>query len=604
MKKTLVLIATAVSLIFATKVECQTVRQENSYDLVGIDHFGRSFGTINGYREDRAVGMFFWPWIGQPYANGIYDATKILAEPDGMDLLFKIGYSRKDENGNELSPTHQFHYWGEPLWGYYNSDDEWVIRKQLQMLTLAGVDFIYWDHTNQVVYENVVLKTAKVIKDMRDQGWNAPLMVSYTHSRSIDTIRRIYNNVYRNSEFPDVWYRVNGKPAIIGYTVVEDDLAEAASRGDMRYNPEPLSQEILDYFYFWKADWPFDPSYPDGFTWIEWKNPQPYHAEARMMNVTVASHPGVPMSFSITRPGWVNWGRGWDPVQKKNIPENAEKGTFFQSQWDYAIEFDPPVVAVGGWNEWVALKQPYDGEEMLCDAASLEFSRDIEPMKGGYEDAFYVQLIMNLRRYKADRQNVAKRLNAPLAIDINGSAAQWNKVGYVQVHPDAKQIARDAFGGSKVIRYTQPAPVNALSEVRVSYDRNNLYFLVKTQKAVTAPKKGDEGWFNLYIGTEEPARKGWESYEYVIGKKSCVEAMSVEKLAADYSRTEAGKCKYVRKGNTLQIAVPRSMVGLAAAKGFYFKLAMGCDVSSDIMTTYTSGSAMPMGRLSYQFYFE
>lgn len=118
------------------------------------------------------------------------------------------------------------------------------------------------------------------------------------------------------------------------------------------------------------------------------------------MNVTVASHPMVPMSFSLTRKHWTNWGRGWNPRTKTNETENVDKGTFFQAQWDHAIASAPQIVSVGGWNEWIAYKQPYDGEYMLCDAVTKEYSRDIEPMVGGYEDAFYLQLIANIHRYK------------------------------------------------------------------------------------------------------------------------------------------------------------------------------------------------------------
>jgi len=586
----LLIIATVALLITST-----ASAQENSNDIVGIDQFGRSFGTISGYREGRTVGLFFWPWIGQPYASGIYDASKLIQLPDGKDVLFKIGYVKKDEQGNELSPTGQAHYWGEPLWGYYNSDDEWVIRKQMQMLTLAGVDFIFWDHTNAVTYDNVVLKVAKVIQEMRDEGWAAPSMVSYTHSHSIATIRHIYESFYQNDEFPDVWFRIDGKPVVIGYDNIADDLAEAASRNDTSYKPEPLSREILDYFHFWKADWPCDETYPDGFTWVEWKYPQPYHEKSQMMNVTVASHPAVPMSFSLTHENWGNWGRGYDPETKKNISENAEKGSFFQLQWDRAIEFDPPIISVGGWNEWIAYKQPWGGEEMLCDATSMEYSRDIEPMKGGYEDAFFLQLISNIRRYKANNE---KRLTPPLSIDIKGPDSQWDKASFIQRHPDAKQIARDAFGGAKTVRYTQAAPVNALTEVRVSYDSKNIYFLLKMQKEIT---EGVDR-INIYVGTGEPSIKGWEGYEYVIGGTDG-KKMKLAKLSSDRSETPAGKCRYILSGNTMQVEVPRAILNLDNAEGFYFKVSSDIDDPSDIMSTYTSGSAMPMGRLSYQLYF-
>ena len=38
----------------------------NCYDLVGVDQFGRSFTTVSSLRQDRQVGIFYWPWIGQP----------------------------------------------------------------------------------------------------------------------------------------------------------------------------------------------------------------------------------------------------------------------------------------------------------------------------------------------------------------------------------------------------------------------------------------------------------------------------------------------------------------------------------------------------------
>ncbi|MCQ2142733.1 MAG: hypothetical protein MJY56_01555 [Bacteroidales bacterium] len=567
-----------------------------SYDIVGIDHFGRSFGTIDGYKSDRTVGLFFWPWIGQPYATGIYDATKIAALPDGLNILTNLEYDCP-----EISPNGQAHFWGEPLWGYYNSNDEWVVRKQLMMLTLAGVDFIYWDHTNAVIYTDVVLQVCKVIKDMIDAGWNPPRMVSYTHSRSTDTATRLYNEVYSHKEYSDTWYYLDGKPLIIAYTNPEDDKAEALSRGDVNYEPGQLSQEILDFFTFFKPNWPFDPTYEDGFTWIEWYFPQPYHKKSQMVNVTVASHPAVPMSFSMTRPGWINWGRGWNPDTKENVSEDVDRGTFFQREWDEAIKMDPPIISVGGWNEWIAYKQPFAGEYMLCDAASKEFSRDIEPMNGGYEDAFYLQLISNLRRYKGISSS-KPRANAPRTIDIEGNPAQWDKVGYVQIHPDAVQMARNAYGASKAVTYTQPAPENALSEVRVSYDSENVYFLVKAKGEWNEPD-GSE-WLNIYLGTGEPSEKGWNGYEYIIGSSFDDGAVSVEALDADYSKTPVGEARFVREAASLQIALPRDLVGLDGAKGFYFKAAAGVEEPSNIMNTYKTGSAMPMGRLSYQFFFK
>ena len=34
-------------------------------------------------------------------------------------------------------------FWNEPIYGYYRTDDRWVLRKQAEMLANAGVDAIF-----------------------------------------------------------------------------------------------------------------------------------------------------------------------------------------------------------------------------------------------------------------------------------------------------------------------------------------------------------------------------------------------------------------------------------------------------------------------------
>ncbi len=138
-------------------------QENNCFQVVGVDHFGRSFNVVSALKPEKQVGLFFFLWIGQPYASGIYDATKILAMPDGLKLLTDF----KSLN-DSISPDGQAHYWGEPLWGYYNSEDEWVIRKQLQMITLAGVDFLFFDATNAIIYKNVYMKVLAILEEYHE----------------------------------------------------------------------------------------------------------------------------------------------------------------------------------------------------------------------------------------------------------------------------------------------------------------------------------------------------------------------------------------------------------------------------------------------------
>ena len=561
--------------------------------IVGVDHFGRSFDAVTSFRKDRQVGMFFWLWIGQPYASGIYDATEILAMPNGLKIL--TDFESLDEH---ISPNGQAHFWGEPLWGYYNSEDEWVIRKQLQMVTMAGVDFIFFDVTNVVIYKNVFTKILAVVDEYQRNGWNPPKVVFYTHSRSLQTTRELYQELYKANLYPNTWYRVGGKPMIIAYTDVNDDMAEAKSRGDDKYTAEPLSAEILNFFHFARPQWPGDPVYPDGFPWVEWIFPQPMHELSKAMNVTVASHPKVPMSFSLTR-DWVNWGRGWNTERQVNIAEDVDKGTFFQRQWDQAILSRPGMITVGGWNEWIAYKQPWDGEYMLCDAANKEYSRDIEPMKGGYMDAFYLQLVKNVRRYKGETGTVKPGKQQTIRMD--GDPGQWKNVSYLLNNIGGNDIARLNLGAAKTVSYEQKAPENILRDVKVANDASNVYFYIRCKNnRFTAP--GDrENWLNILVGTGEPALKSWESYDYLIGRRYDGQTASVEKLNADFSASSAGVATFRLEGNILQIQIPRAAIGLDKNDRFYFKIAAGVDEPSDIMSYYTSGSAMPMGRLSYMY---
>jgi hypothetical protein len=278
------------------------------------------------------------------------------------------------------------------------------------------------------------------------------------------------------------------------------------------------------------------------------------------------------------------------------------EGNIFQLQWDHAIAMDPPMISVGGWNEWIAYKQPYDGEYMLCDAVDKEYSRDIEPMTGGYQDAFYLQLITNIRRYKGVQEKQPEP-NTPKKIDIQGSLTQWNDVKYIVRNTDHKFIARDAFGGSNTVRYSQAAPVNKLVEIRVIHDNDHIYLYLKGKGSFN-DYDGNDNWMNIFVGTGKPSLKGWEGYEYVIGRKIGNNEVTIEKLEDGFKTSLVAKGKFSKANDVIQLSIPRSAVGLDNSLEFYFKGAMGVTNYMDIMDYYKSGSAMPMGRLSYMYHMD
>ena len=563
--------------------------------VVGIDQFERTVNATSGEKTDKSrdVGIFYFLTLGQHGGDYVVNITETLENyprEQALDLLF---YS----DSNELIRPGTVRFWGEPLYGYYNSADVWVIRRHLALLTMAGVDFLVFDTTNAVTYDGVVSKIIKEVKSMLAEGWNVPKLVFYTNAYSHRVISNLYNNYYRRGKNDEVWYRIDGKPLIIGNITAEDDLH---AFDDGSYKPGELSEEIRNYFTIRESQWPYDPVRENGFPWIEWSYPAPVHNG--VINVAVASHPELPMSFSITR-GTKNWGRGWNVETYENESDKILQGQYFQSTWDVALKEDPGIVFITGWNEWVAGGDIYEGEHAMVDLCNLEFSRDAEMMKGGYNDAFYIQIAKNIRAYKYVEIPLNGCLNSePVTVPMTSDLSVWDNAYAVFRDTLTVNKARNFAGAVSTLHYDIPAARNNINEVRIAQDADNIYFLVRTEENITSREAGDNTWMNLFIGTGAVAAKGWEGYEYVIGRSETDGKLTVEKLAADFSGEDAGTAEYVLSGNTLQIKVPRSALGLNAQdNNLYFKVADGVENPSDIMDYYVTGDSFPMGRLSYRY---
>lgn len=572
--------------------------------LVGIDQFGRTFEAVAEAKEGkRDVGIFYFCTLGQHGFKTIYNVEEILKMENGVDLLF--------HQDTEVAPNGEAYFWGEPLYGYYNSADVWVIRKHLKLLACAGVDFLVFDVTNAVTYDVVTSQIMREICNLVDEGFeNVPKVAFYTNAYSLNIIRKLYDLYYKPGKFKESWYYLDGKPMIVGFTKPEDHTDFGLL--------EPLSEEILNFFTFMRPQWPDKPVYEDSLPWIEWTYPAPVHG-GRVINVCVASHPQLPMSFSITR-GAKNWGRGWNVATQQNESENAIKGTFFQSTWDVAIEKDPPMVFVTGWNEWVAGKFEYEGEYVLVDCANMEFSRDAEMMKGGYNDAFYIQLAANIRRYKGiSVKNAAPFKSERVTVNLDNDFSEWEDVKAVFREVGSVNEPRDFLGAVPSIRYKMDAARNNVTEVRVAQDEENIYFYISATDYITAHKPGDSNWMNIFIGTGDVSGKGWECYEYVVnrnilednyvkkqgryyGVEGTTGKSTVEKLKSDFSSEKCGEAEFSVYENVMQVKIPRKSIGLGKNdNSFYFKIADNIEKPNDIMDYYVSGKSLPMGRLSFRY---
>ncbi len=562
--------------------------------VTGIDEFGRTFEAVSGEKTDKSrdVGVFYFLTLGQHNGRDIYDVSKLLETEGGKDILF--------HSTSKKSPVDEPHFWGEPLYGYYNSADQWVIRRHLELLTEAGVDFLVFDVTNAVTYDAVAKKIVNQVCALRDEGWDAPQLVFYTNAYSHNVIQNLYQMYYRSGKYDNAWYRIDGKPLIIGNITNEDDEAEARGRGDNNYVSQPFSKKIQELFYFRESQWPNAPYRENGFPWIEWTYPAPVHNG--VINVAVAAHPELPMSFSLTR-GAKNWGRGWNVNTKTNESENAATGQYFQATWDVVLKEDPGIVFVTGWNEWVAAKFDYDGEYAFVDLANTEFSRDAEPMKGGYNDAFYIQLAMNIRKYKnAELPAGAQLRSEPVEIVIGTNDRNWDAAEAIFMAPILENQERKSKGAAPTVRYDQAAARNFIKEVRIAQDTEAFFFRIETEQAIKMREAGDSSWMNLFIGTGPAKAEGWEGYDFVVGRSEENGKLCVEMLSSDFSGTKTGEAEFSVNEKVMEIRVPRATLSLdSGVNYFYFKIADGVEDPSDIMDYYVTGKAFPVGRLSYRY---
>ena len=172
-------------------------------------------------RPNKTVGMFYFLTFDHGL-NGPYDNTKILkAHPEAM----------ADVHDPAWGPPNEAHHWGEPLMGYYVSDDEWVLRKHAQMLANAGVDMVIFDNSNAVTYDKARNTLCRVWEDVRRRGGKTPqiaFLCPFGDGGGMggSTLGELYDTLYKPGLYPDLWFRWEGKPLVLAYPSYADSAAQ------------------------------------------------------------------------------------------------------------------------------------------------------------------------------------------------------------------------------------------------------------------------------------------------------------------------------------------------------------------------------------------
>ena len=555
-----------------------------------------------GSKGDRYVGLFYFLWHGEHGDKGIFDLQKIIDQYGASNKLGDFSGASGLASG-AYGPQGAMHWFAEPLYGYYYARDTWVMRKHVELLTNAGVDFLYIDVTNGVSYYKNAIKLIEILHEFNEMGYDAPQIVFYTHSGSGNVVRELYNNIYGKNLHPDTWFRIDGKPVIIA----------------------EYEDNINDFFHIKLPQWPNETRKENGWPWMDfgWPN-RPFkdtEGNYSAISVSIAQHSGsVHFTSSSLYGDYSNRGRSFDYPRNTeeflkecrerfdNDPTITNQGLNFQYQWDQAHtsadRAGVQYVLVTGWNEWVAQRQPSNSSEEIffVDTASMEFSRDAEMMRGGYFDNYYMQLTYNIQKLKGTAPVVVQDSRKP--INVTGEFDQWNDVIVTYTDPAGDTVDRNCTGfGLK--KLTDTTGRNDIVASKVTSDSKNIYFYVETKDEITMYDTNST-WMQLFINMDRE-QTGWYGFDYIINY-SAKDAFTttVAKYNGDngaFSFEEVGEVSYRVKGNQMMIAVPLSMLGTEAYRELEidFKWADSDTTITTMEQFYCEGDAAPLGRMNYTY---
>jgi hypothetical protein len=230
------------------------------------------------------------------------------------------------------------------------------------------------------------------------------------------------------------------------------------------------------------------------------------------------------------------------------------------------------------------------------DLYSEEFNRDIEPMKGGYGDNYYYQLVANVRKFKGLDPIPAAGMRAGMQVD--GQFSDWAAVTPNYTDWAGDVVHRSFPRADKKQTYTNTTGRNDIIETRTAFDAKQVYFWVKTYKPLTTWKGAN--WMLLLIDTDGKKSTGWQGYDLVVNKSVTNDTQTTVQRWQSGHWGAATPVTYRAAGYQLEMALPRALFG-KAAPGFDFHWVDNVPITSGLNPFFTNGDSAPDRRFNYRF---
>ncbi|MBP3665447.1 MAG: hypothetical protein J6K29_00200 [Clostridia bacterium] len=582
----------------------------------GLGRVSLTNAEVGDLKEDKTLAMFYWTWhISGSTSSPVYNMQELSAKyPEAM---------RDYDNPLWAEMGSFIAFWNEPVYGFYRSDDGWVQRRQGELLANAGVDVIFTDNTNGTnTWRNAYTSLMNTWSDAMADGVKTPkvsfMLPFWDRSNTNTQVQSLYLDIFRAGKWPELWFYWDKKPMLMG---IKDSFDPNASLTDKEIAsfftfraPQPSYLiEKTDY-----ANWGWLSMYPQE---VYYKNQKEEKAGiVEQITVGIAQNHDYKHHLLAAMSGNNITGRSYTTDYENRFDvEGAEAskwGYNFAQQWSYALEVNPRVVFVTGWNEWKAGRyelwpeepeNPAAVENAFPDTYIDEFSRDIEPTKGALQDHYYYQLVNFVRQYKGARPIPVPTAQA--TIDLNGSIDQWNQVGPYYAAYIGNTDDRDAVGYGN-IHYTETSGRNDIIGAKIARDGEYVYFMVECAENITPYT--DALWMNLYIDTDQE-KQGWNTFEFVVNKTAASEkTLVLEKFTDDndYAKTEkVADVEYKVDGKYMTVKIAKSDLGLSG-DDYTVNFAWTDNVhdegdyerfSGDILDFYISGDVAPGGRFKFSY---
>ncbi len=560
------------------------MNEESSYrDIypdtwVGNDALGRimpDFQQVGPVKTDqrRVVGIFYITWHTQDHFSDFKspysaDVTKVLKSDPGSRL-----------DARHPLWTENSYHWGEPENGYFLSQDEYVIRKDMSMFADAGVDVLVMDVTNAVQYWDEWEVTFRTMEKMKAEGNKVPKFIFWAFNGPVITVvQNLYDRIYSEGKYKDLWFYWDGKPLLLYNGSPDFDANSGGNKhpnphydaaavtdpknphyGDPDYTEElykTYTKDVRNFFtlrsmwwgyYEWggkryvgtEDNWSFGYSMADPKV----KDLKPeellstHQGQREEAAVTPAQHP-VTMTSENMGVG-KSWSKkyGEPKLNQYDVPDSAfvpwlgkkvrdpeGYGIYFQERWDDALKANPQFLYINDWNEWTAGKYQPDGGGTF-------------PWLGRNNPFYFVdQYNSEFNRtvspmkggytdnyYMQMAQNIRRykgirpipELKGYSKIKTDGNFDDWNSVETEYRDTKGDIVHRD-HNGYGGLHYTDNSGRNDLITMKVAVDKKNLFFYAETSNKLSI--YSDNNWMLLLIDADKNPDTGWFGYDFIVNK--------------------------------------------------------------------------------------